>query len=49
MEKQKQTFKELKKRFIKELVLAVLDLDKKNENGSRYVRLYYGKSIIYGV
>jgi len=33
MERQKKTFKELKERFIKELVLAVLDLDKKNENG----------------
>jgi len=29
MEKQKETFRKLKKRFTKELVLAVLDLDKK--------------------
>jgi len=29
MEKQEEVFRELKKRFIKELVLAVLDLDKK--------------------
>ena len=29
MEKQKKSFKELKKRFTKELVLAVSDLDKK--------------------
>ena len=29
MKKQKEVFKELKERFIKELVLVVLDLDKK--------------------
>ena len=29
MEKQEKLFEELKKRFMKELVLAVLDLDKK--------------------
>jgi len=29
MERQEKAFKELKKRFTKELVLAVLDLDKK--------------------
>jgi len=34
-------FKELKKRFTKEPVLAALDLDKKNENGGGYIRLYY--------
>jgi len=27
----------LKKRFTKELVLAALDLDKKNKDGSRYM------------
>ena len=34
IEKQEEAFKELKERFTKELVLAVLDLDKKNENES---------------
>jgi len=34
IEKQKKTFKELKKRFIKKLVLAVSDLNKKNEDRS---------------
>ena len=29
MERQEEVFKELKKRFTKELVLTVLDLDKK--------------------
>ena len=29
MEKQEETFKELKEKFIKKLVLAALDLDKK--------------------
>jgi len=29
-----ESFRELKKRFTKEVVLAVPDLDKKNENGS---------------
>ena len=29
LERKKEMFKELKERFIKELVLAVLDLDKK--------------------
>jgi len=48
IEKQKKAFKELKERFTKELVLAALDLDK-NEDGSRYIRLCYGGSIIDGV
>jgi len=39
--------KELKKRFTKELVLAVLDLNKKNEDGSKHVRLYCKRYIIY--
>jgi len=34
IEKQEKVFKELKERFTKELVLAVLDLDKKNKNES---------------
>jgi len=29
----------LKKRFTKKPVLAALNLDKKNDNGSKYVRL----------
>ena len=48
-EKQEEAFKELKKRFVKKLVLAVLDLDLKNEDGSRYIRLCYRRDIIYGV
>jgi len=31
----------LKEKFIKKPVLVTLDLDKKNEDGSRYVRLCY--------
>ena len=47
-EKQEKVFKELKKNFTKELVLATLDLDKiKKEDGSRHVRLYNRRSIIY--
>ena len=38
-EKQKKVFRELKKQFTKELVLAAPNLDKKNENGSGHVRL----------
>ena len=48
-EKQEKTFEELKRRFTKEPVLAVLDLDKKNKDGSRCIRLYNRRSIIYGV
>ena len=40
-EKQEKTFRELKERFTKELVLAVPDLDKKNEDGSGCIRLCY--------
>jgi len=49
MERQEGAFKKLKKRFIKEPVLAVLDLDKKNKNGSGHVGLCYKRSVIYGV
>ena len=49
MERQEGAFKELKKRFTKELVLAAPDLNKKNEDGSGYIRLCYGRSVIYGV
>ena len=48
-ERQEEVFRELKKIFIKELVLAALDLDKKNKDRSRYIRLYDEKGIIYGV
>ena len=34
IERQQKVFQELEKRFTKELVLAVPDLDKKNEDGS---------------
>jgi len=46
IEKQEKLFKELKKRFTKEPVLAAPDLDKKNEDGSRCIRLYYRGSVI---
>ena len=49
MERQERAFKKLKERFTKEPVLAALDLDKKNEDGSGCVGLCYRKSVIYGV
>ena len=49
MERQEKMFRELKERSIRELVLAVLDLDKKNEDGSRCVRLCYRRDVIYGM
>jgi len=49
MEKQERAFGELKEKFTKKPMLAVPDLDKKNENGSRYVRLYYRRSVVNGV
>ena len=39
-------FKKLKRKFTEEPVLAVLDLDKKNENRSRCIRLYNRRSTI---
>jgi len=48
-EKQEKAFKKLKERFTKEPVLAALDLDKKNENGSRCIGLCYRGSVINGV
>ena len=42
-------FKELKEWFTKELVLAAPDIDKKNEDGGRCIRLCNGRSIINGV
>jgi len=48
-EKQEKAFRELKKRFTKELVLAAPDLDKKNKDESRHVRLCYRRGAIHGV
>jgi len=48
-ERQEKMFQELKERFTKELVLAVLDLDKKNEDGIKYIRLCNRWSVIYEV
>jgi len=41
--------KKLKLKFTKELVLTAPDLDNKNEDGSRYVRLCHRRGFIYGV
>jgi len=43
----KWIFKKLKKKFTKKLVLAVLDLDKKDKNGSGCIKLCNRRSIIY--
>ncbi len=48
-EKQDKAFEKLKRRFTKEPVLAAPDIDKKNEDGSRCIRLCNGRSIIDGV
>ena len=48
MEKQEKVFRELKERFTKELVLAILNLDK-NENGSGCIELCNRKSFIYRI
>jgi len=47
--RQEKTFKDLKERFIKEPVLIVPDLDKKNKDGSKCVRLCYRRDTIYKV
>jgi len=47
-EKQEKVFRELKEKFTKKLVLAVLDLDKKNEDGSRCIRLCNRRSVVDG-
>ena len=47
--KQEKVFKKLKEKFTKEPVLAALDLDKKNKDGSRHIRLYYRRSVVNGV
>jgi len=41
-EKQEKAFRKLKERFTKEPVLAAPDLDKKNEDRSKYIGLCYG-------
>ncbi len=48
MEKQKKVFEELKKKFTQEPVLAALDLDKKNEDGSGCFGLCYGDMLLNG-
>ena len=48
-EKQEEMFKELKKRFTKEPVLAAPDIDKKNEDGSECIGLCNGWSIVDGM
>ena len=48
-EKQEKAFKKLKEKFTQEPVLAVPDLDKKNENGSKCIRLCNRRCIIYGI
>ena len=42
-EKQERAFEELKKKFTQKLVLVVLDLDKKNEDGGKHFRLCNGR------
>jgi len=48
-EKQEELFRKLKEKFTKKPVLAAPDLDKKNENGSKHIRLCNRWGIIYGV
>ena len=48
-ERQEEVFRKLKRKFIKKLVLVVPDLDKKNENISRCIKLCNRRSIIYRV
>jgi len=48
-EREEKAFKELKERFTKEPVLAAPDIDKKNEDGGRCVRLYNGRCVVDGM
>jgi len=48
-ERQEKAFKELKEWFTKELVLAAPDIDKKNEDGGRCIRLCDGRNIVNGM
>jgi len=49
MEKQKEAFRRLKERFMKEPVLAALDLDKKNEDESECIELCNRRGFVNGV
>ena len=49
MERQEEAFKKLKERFMKEPVLAVPDLDKKNEDGDECIRFCDRRSVVNGV
>ena len=49
IERQKRVFKELKKRFTQEPVLAAPDLDKKNEDGGGCIRLCDRGSVVNGI
>ena len=42
-------FKELKEKFTKEPVLAAPDIDKKNEDESKCIRLCNGRCVVNGV
>ena len=48
-ERQKRAFKELKEQFTKEPVLAILDIDKKNEDGGGCIRLCDRGSVVNGM
>ena len=47
-ERQEKVFQKLKEWFIKELALAAPDIDKKNKDGGRCIRLHDGGSIMQG-
>ena len=47
-ERQEKVFQKLKEWFIKELALAAPDIDKKNKDGGRCIRLRDGGSIMQG-
>ena len=46
MKRQEEAFKKLKERFMKEPVLAVPDLDKKNEDGGECIRFCDRRSVV---
>ena len=48
-DRQEEAFRELKKRFTEEPVLAAPDIDKKNEDGGRCIRLCNGRGTINGM
>ena len=49
MERQEKAFKELKEKFTKEPVLVTPNLDKKNKDRNKCIRLCNRRGIIYGV